>query len=124
MEELLSSVERKVRFSDSLGSSQKILPADKRLKEIYFDHADENEVMAATESLAGKLDLILSKPERLDTLEKKLEEACFAMNSLKASVSRLEKDVTLVKEKQRSLDKNIKDLEKHAASSLADKWKS
>ena len=54
MEALLSSVKRKVRFSDSLGSKQETTPADKRLKEIYFDHADEDEVMAATEGLAGK----------------------------------------------------------------------
>ena len=60
------------------------------------------------------IDLILSKLEKLDTLEKKLEEVCSTMNSLKASVSSLKKDVTLVKEKQRSSDKNIKDLEKHA----------
>lgn len=36
------------------------------------------------------------------------------MNSLKAYVSSLEKDVTVVKGKQRSFDKNIKDLEKNA----------
>ena len=104
MEALLSSVKRKIRFSDSLGSSQEISPAEKQLKEISFDHVDEDEVMAA-EVLAGKIDLILSKLEKLDTLEKKLEEVCSTMNSLKASVSSLEKDVTLVKEKQRSLDK-------------------
>ena len=56
--------------------------------------------------LAGKIDLILSKLEKLDTLEKKLEEVCSTMNSLKASVSTLEKDVTVVKEKLRSFDKN------------------
>ena len=108
MEALVSSVKRKIRFSDSSGSSQEISPAEKRLKEISFDHVDEDEVMAA-EVLAGKIDLILSKLEKLDTLEKKLEEVCSTMNSLKASVSSLEKDVTLVKEKQRSLDKNIKE---------------
>ena len=64
--------------------------------------------------LAGKIDLILSKLEKLDTLKKKLEEVCSTMNSLKAYVSSLEKDVTVVKGKQRSFDKNIKDLEKNA----------
>ena len=113
MEALVSSVKRKIRFSDSSGSSQEISPAEKRLKDISLDHVDEDEVMAA-EVLAGKIDLILSKLEKLDTLEKKLEEVCSTMNSLKASVSSLEKDVTLVKEKQRSLDRNIKDLEKNA----------
>ena len=49
---------------------------DKRLKEISFDHADEDEVMAATEGLAGKTDLIVSKLEKLNTLMKKLEEVC------------------------------------------------
>ena len=112
MEAFLSSVKRKIRYSDSSGSSQEISPAEKRLKEFSFDHADEDEVMAA--ELAGKIDLILSKLEKLDTLEKKLEEVCSTMNSLKASVSSLEKDVTVVKEKQRSFDKNIKDLEKNA----------
>ena len=115
MEVLLSSVKRKIRFSDSSGSSQEISPAEKWLKEISFDHADsadEDEVMA--EGLAGKIDLILSKLEKLDTLEKKLEEVCSTMNSLKVSVSSLEKDVIVVKEKQRSLNKNIKDLEKNA----------
>lgn len=85
---------------------------EKRLKEFSFDHADEDEVMAA--ELAGKIDLILSKLEKLDTLETKLEEVCSTMNSLKASVSSLEKDITVVKEKQRSFDKTIKDLEKNA----------
>ena len=107
MEALLSSVKTKNRFSDSSGSSQEILPGEKRLKEISFDHADEYEVMAA-EGLAGKIDLILSKLEKLHTLENKLEEVCSTMNRLKGSVSSLEKDVTLVEEKQRSLDKNIK----------------
>ena len=109
MEAFLSSVKRKIRYSDSLGSSQEISPAEKRLKEFSFDHADKDEVMAA--ELAGKIDLILSKLEKLD---KKLEEVCSTMNSLKASVSSLEKDVTVVKEKQQSFDKNIKDLEKNA----------
>ena len=113
MEAILSSVKRKIIFSDSSGSSQEISPAEKRLKEISFDHVEEDEVMAA-EGLAGKIGLIPSKLEKLDTLEKKLEEVCSTMNSLKASVSSLEKDVTLVKEKQRSSDKNIKDLEKNA----------
>ena len=85
---------------------------EKRLKEFSFGHADEDEVMAA--ELAGKIDLILSKLEKLDTLETKLEEVCSTMNSLKASVSSLEKDITVVKEKQRSFDKTIKDLEKNA----------
>jgi len=112
MEALLSSVKRKIRYSDSSGSSQEISPVEKRLKEFSFDHADEDEVMAA--ELAGKIDLILSKLEKLDTLETKLEEVCSTMNSLKASVSSLEKDITVVKEKQRSFDKTIKDLEKNA----------
>ena len=71
-----------------------------------FDHADEDEVMA-TEGLAGKIDLISSTLEELDTLEKKLEEVCSMINSLKASVSSLETDVTLVIEEQRSLDKTL-----------------
>ena len=75
MEALVSSVKRKIRFSDSSGSSQEISPAEKRLKDISLDHVDEDEVMAA-EVLAGKIDLILSKLEKLDTLEKKLEEVC------------------------------------------------
>ena len=58
MEALLSSVKRKIRYSDSSGSSQEILPVEKRLKEFSFDHVDEDEVMAA--ELAGKIDLILS----------------------------------------------------------------
>ena len=78
MEAFLSSVKRKIRYSDSSGSSQEISPAEKRLKEFSFDHADEDEVMAA--ELAGKIDLILSKFEKLDTLEKKLEEVCSTMN--------------------------------------------
>lgn len=112
MEAFLSSVKRKIRYSDSSGSSQEFSPVEKRLKEFSFDHADEDEVMAA--ELAGKIDLILSKLEKLGTLETKLEEVCSTMNSLKASVSSLEKDITVVKEKQRSFDKNIKDLEKNA----------
>ena len=70
-----------------------------------FDHADEDEVMA-TEGLAGKIDLIPSTLEELDTLEKKLE-VCSTINSLKASVSSLETDVFLVIEEQRSLDKTL-----------------
>lgn len=115
MEAFLSSVKRKIRYSDSSGSSQEISPVEKRLKEFSFDHADEDEVMAA--ELAGKIDLILSKLEKLDTLENKFVcicKVCSTMNSLKASVSSLEKDVTVVKGKQRSFDKNIKDLEKNA----------
>ena len=60
MEALLSSVKRKIRFSDSSGTSQEISSAEKRLKEISSDHVDEDEVMAP-EVLAAKIDLILSK---------------------------------------------------------------
>ena len=60
MEAFLSSVKRKIRYSDSSGSSQEISPAEKRLKEFSFDHADEDEVMAA--ELAGNIDLRRNPP--------------------------------------------------------------
>ncbi len=113
MEQLLSSVKRKIRLSDSSSSSQETSPAEKRLKDISRVCADEDEVMAA-EGLAGKIDLILSKLEKLDTLETKLEKVFSTINSLKASVTSLEKEISAVKEKQRSSDKKIKDLEENA----------
>ena len=60
----------------------------------------------AAEGLAVKIDLILSELaiEKLDTLEKKLEELCSTMNSLKASVSSLEKDVTLALVKEETAE--------------------
>ncbi|XP_078380222.1 uncharacterized protein LOC144663166 [Oculina patagonica] len=113
MEQLLSSVKRKIRLSDSSSSSQETSPAEKRLKDISRVCADEDEVMAA-EGLAGKIDLILSKLEKLDTLETKLEEVFSTINSLKASVTSLEEEISAVKEKQRSSDKKIKDLKENA----------
>ncbi len=70
----------------------------------------------AAEGLAGKIDLILSKLEKRDTLETKLEEVFSTMNSLKASrsVTSLEKEISAVKEKKRSSDKKIKDLKENA----------
>ena len=53
----------------------------------------------AADGLVCKIYLLPSKLEKLDTLEKILEEVCSIMNSLKVSVLNLEKDVNLVKDK-------------------------
>ena len=81
------SSKRKVRCSLSSVSSEESSPVDKRPKNVSSESDDE--VMAA-EGLGEKIDLILSKLNMLDLLEKKLDEVSTAASDFKRSVADLE----------------------------------
>ena len=110
------SSKRKDRYSSSSVSSQESSPVDKRPKNVSSSGESDDEVMTAlnlSKGLSEKVDLILLKLNKLDLLEKKLDEVSTAVSSLKRSVAALETDVASVKEKQKLSEDNIKEIEKN-----------
>lgn len=101
---------RKYCKSTSPVSLQESSPADKRLKKycphhLREEHAEEEfmpdnaNTENLSEGLLGKIDLILTQLNRLDLLERKIDEVTTAMQGLQNSVVVLEKDVASVKVK-------------------------
>ena len=117
METKISTDKQKERQATLSESSQESSPVSKRPKlesSSSLSEESEDEVMAAinSEGLAEKMDLILTKLNKLDVLEKKIDGIDTVLKGLQDSVAALENDVTSIKHKYKSLDNKFKEVEK------------
>lgn len=101
---------RKDRPSSSPSSSTEYnnSPDEKRSK------AAVNEVFVALntmEALDTKIEAILKKLEKLDTIESQLSEVHTRMANIEETVSRLDAEVRVLKSQKKKLEKNVEELE-------------
>lgn len=101
---------RKDRPSSSPSSSTECnnSPDEKRSK------AAVNEVFVALntmEALDTKIEAILKKLEKLDTIESQLSEVHTRMANIEETVSRLDAEVRVLKSQKKKLEKNVEELE-------------
>lgn len=101
---------RKDRRSSSPSSSTECnnSPDEKRSK------AAVNEVLVALntmEALDTKIEAILKKLEKLDTIESQLSEVHTRMANIEETVSRLDAEVRVLKSQKKKLEKNVEELE-------------
>ena len=64
--------------------------------------------------LATKMDLALSKLDKLDTIEKRLDSVIASISSIEETVGRLDKDVVILKNKTSETETRVKELEEGA----------
>lgn len=83
-------------------------PDEKRSKAVV------NEVFVALntmEALDTKIEAILKKLEKLDTIESQLSEVHTRMANIEETVSRLDAEVRVLKSQKKKLEKNVEELE-------------
>ena len=64
--------------------------------------------------LATKMDLALSKLDKLDTIEKRLDSVIASISSIEETVGRLDKDVVILKNKTSETETRVNELEEGA----------
>ena len=112
MEKLYSTVKRKTRSSTSSNDSSRS-PEDKRQKDSSNSEETILETFNMAEDLAEKVDLILSKLsklEKLDAIELRLNNLATAVSSIEESVSKLERDVSVLESKFKNTDHSVSEL--------------
>ena len=98
-------------------NSVKSSPEEKRTREEEFCEVSENDEAITALDMAGdlatKMDLALSKLEKLDTIEKRLYSVIASISSIEETVGRLDKDVLTLK-KTSETETRVNELEEGA----------
>ena len=99
-------------------NSVKSSPEEKRTREEEFCEVSENDEATTALDMAGdlatKMDLALSKLEKLDTIEKRLDSVIASFSSIEETVGRLDKDVLTLKKKTSETERRVNELEEGA----------
>ena len=98
--------------------SIKFSPEEKRTREKEFCGVCENDEALTAPDMAGdlatKMDLALSKLDKLDTIEKRLDSVIASISSIEETFGRLDKDVVILKNKTSETETRVKELEEGA----------
>ena len=98
--------------------SIKFSPEEKRTREKEFCGVCENDEALTAPDMAGdlatKMDLALSKLDKLDTIEKRLDSVIASISSIEETVGRLDKDVVILKNKTSETETRVNELEEGA----------
>ena len=112
------SLSGKRKVSSISPNSIKASPEEKRTREEGFCEFSENdEVLTALDmagDLATKMDLALSKLEKLDIIENRLDSVIASIASIEETVGRLDKEVVSLKSKTSKTETRVDELEEGA----------
>lgn len=76
--------------------------------------ADDPETLSAVELLTKKMDTVLTKLQKLDNIESRLDNLFKAVTNIEDAVANLDKEVHNLKEKIKNTNKTVKELEESA----------
>ena len=79
---------------------------------------DSFESTSTVELLTKKMDTVLVKMQKLDTIENRLDNLFKAVSSIEDTVSGLDKEVHNLKEKVNNTSKTVKELEDSVTSTI------
>ena len=109
------SLSGKRKVSSISPISIKSSPKEMRTREKEFCGVCENdEVLTALDmagDLATKMDLALSRLDKLDTIEKRLDSVIISISSIEETVGHLDKEVVSLKNKTSETEKRVNELE-------------
>ena len=112
------SLSGKRKVSSISPNSIKFSPEEKRTREEEFCEVSENDkVLTALDmakDLATKMDLALSKLNKLDTIEKRLDSVIASISSIEETVGRVDKEVVSLKNKTSETETRVNELEEGA----------
>ena len=112
------SLSGKRKVSSISPNSIKSSPEEKRTREKELCRVCENDEVLTTLDIAGdlvtKMDLALSKLDKLDTIEKCLDSVIISISSIEETVGHLDKEVVSLKSKTSESEKKVNELEEGA----------
>ena len=112
------SLSGKRKVSSISPNSSKFSPEEKRTREEEFCEVSGNdEVLTAVDmakDLATKMDLALSKLNKLDTIETRLDSVIASISSIEETVGRLDKEVVSLKNTPSETETRVNELEEGA----------
>ncbi|KAL9982488.1 hypothetical protein ACROYT_G004537 [Oculina patagonica] len=104
---------RPTSLSDSAASpEEKRSCRESSVSEIRSEmSANDPETLSAVELLSKKMDTVLSKLQKLDNIESRLDNLFKAVSNIEDAVANLDKEVHNLKEKMKNTNKTVKELE-------------
>ena len=101
--------------SSDLSTSSINSPGAKRIREdIEGTVGEPDEVFEAltmADSFGKKLEAVLTKLQKLDVIEHRLNALCTTLSNIEENINRIDNDVKTLKSKSTELDKSFKTLE-------------